>query len=201
AGGVGPATELGLALERADRAAAQRLERVERHAAEQALVIETIPDPLLLIDARGRVALANREARRQFGEQIVGRDLSVVIRHPEILASVRHALAGEPGDDVEIGIAAPVERVFNVRVEPLAGVGPAAASSSAAGGGSALMLFVDLSSIRRAEQMRVDFIANVSHELRTPLATLLGFIETLQGPARDDVDARDRFLEIMKSQV
>src|SRR3546814_10671536 len=62
------------------------------------------------------------------------------------------------------------------------------------------MLFVDLSLIRRAEQMRVDFIANVSHELRTPLATLLGFIETLQGPARDDADARDRFLDIMKSQ-
>jgi two-component system phosphate regulon sensor histidine kinase PhoR len=62
------------------------------------------------------------------------------------------------------------------------------------------MLFVDLSSIRRAEQMRVDFVANVSHELRTPLATLLGFIETLQGPARDDAEARDRFLEIMKAQ-
>src|SRR3546814_13844359 len=81
-----------------DGAAAQRLERVERLAAEQALVIESIPDPLLVFDALGGVAQANREARRQFGEQIAGRDLSTVIRHPEILASVRRALAGDPGE-------------------------------------------------------------------------------------------------------
>lgn len=202
-GEIGPAAELVLALERADRSAAQRIEQTRQHAEALALVIESIPDPLLLIDARGRVARANREARRQFGQQIVDRDLSTVVRHPEILATVRRALAGGAGGDVEIGIAAPVERVFNVRIESLGGEPGSDGSSGGdeeAGGASALMLFVDLSSIRRAEQMRVDFVANVSHELRTPLATLLGFIETLQGPARDDADARDRFLDIMKSQ-
>ncbi len=191
-GEVGAASELALALERADRRAQDWIDRLAQRSQAQALVIETIPDPLLLIDARGRVDQANGAARRQFGQQIVDRDLSTVIRHPDVLATVRRALAGEAGGDVEIAIAAPVERVFNVRIEALA--------SDGRGGAAALMLFVDLSAIRRAEQMRVDFVANVSHELRTPLATLLGFIETLQGPARDDPDARDRFLEIMKSQ-
>lgn len=191
-GEAGAVADLALALERADRRTLEWMARAGSLSEARALVIDTIPDPLLLIDERGRVSQANREARRQFGQQIVDRDLSTVLRHPEILATVRRALAGGQGGDVEIGLAAPVERVFNVRVESLNKGGP--------GGAAALMLFVDLSSIRRAEQMRVDFVANVSHELRTPLATLLGFIETLQGPARDDAEARDRFLEIMKAQ-
>src|SRR3546814_13424091 len=49
--------------------------------------------------------------------------------------------------------------------------------------------------------MRVDFVANASHELRTPLATLIGFIETLEGPAVEDADARRRFLAIMRGEA
>lgn len=203
-GDVGPVAAVILAMERADRRALDWVDRGLRLSDARALVIQSIPDPLLLIDGRGRVAQANREARRQFGQQIVDRDLATVIRHPVVLATVRRALAGQPGGDVEIALAAPVERVFNVRIEALQAAGPegeqANVAASGPGGAAALMLFVDLSSIRRAEQMRVDFVANVSHELRTPLATLLGFIETLQGPARDDADARDRFLDIMKAQ-
>ena len=192
-GDTGAAAELAMALERADRRGLAWIESLQRRAASRAAVIEAIPDPLLLIDPRGRVTLANREARRLFGDQIAERDLSTVIRHPEVLATVKRALAGGPGGEVEIALAAPVQRVFNVRVESLGDDAGAEATT-------ALMLFVDLTAVRRAEQMRVDFVANVSHELRTPLATLLGFIETLQGPARDDVDARDRFLDIMKGQ-
>ena len=73
-----------------------------------------------------------------------------------------------------------------------------------AGAGSAdtvaILTFHDMTAIKRSEQMRADFVANASHELRTPLATLLGFIETLRGPARDDAEARDRFLSIMHDQ-
>ena len=60
------------------------------------------------------------------------------------------------------------------------------------------MTFNDLTPLRRVEEMRADFIANASHELRTPLAALLGFIETLQGTAKDDAVARDKFLAIMQ---
>ncbi|HEY6335293.1 MAG TPA: ATP-binding protein, partial [Alphaproteobacteria bacterium] len=59
----------------------------------------------------------------------------------------------------------------------------------------------DLTAEKRTEQMRADFVANASHELRTPLATLLGFIETLQGPASQDARARERFLAIMQYQA
>jgi two-component system, OmpR family, phosphate regulon sensor histidine kinase PhoR len=64
-----------------------------------------------------------------------------------------------------------------------------------------LMTFHDLTPLRRVEEMRADFVANASHELRTPLAALSGFIETLQGSARDDAKARERFLPIMQEQA
>ena len=63
------------------------------------------------------------------------------------------------------------------------------------------MTIHDLTPLRRVEEMRADFVANASHELRTPLASLSGFIETLQGPAREDAAARERFLAIMKQQA
>jgi two-component system phosphate regulon sensor histidine kinase PhoR len=64
-----------------------------------------------------------------------------------------------------------------------------------------LMTFHDQTPLRRVEEMRADFVANASHELRTPLAALSGFIDTLQGPAKDDAKARERFLGIMHGQA
>jgi two-component system phosphate regulon sensor histidine kinase PhoR len=64
-----------------------------------------------------------------------------------------------------------------------------------------LLCFMDITDLEAASQMRRDFVANVSHELRTPLTALIGFIETLRGPARDDAGARDRFLSIMEGEA
>jgi two-component system phosphate regulon sensor histidine kinase PhoR len=59
----------------------------------------------------------------------------------------------------------------------------------------------DLTREQQLERMRADFVANASHELRTPLASLLGFIDTLQGAARNDASARDKFLSLMRTQA
>ena len=80
-------------------------------------------------------------------------------------------------------------------------VAPIALGGDADRAGVVVITVHDLTPIRRVEEMRADFVANVSHELRTPLAALTGFIETLQGPARDDPAARERFLGIMQTQA
>jgi len=90
----------------------------------------------------------------------------------------------------------PVERWYDVSITSLSLEGRGHIHSPAI-----LLLFQDLTPLRRSEQMRADFVANASHELRTPLAALLGFIETLQGPARDDAAAREKFLHIMLAQA
>ena len=88
----------------------------------------------------------------------------------------------------EITMPGPMNRNYSALVEPLGKQG-------------ALIVLHDLTPVRMGERMRADFVANVSHELRTPLSSLLGFVETLRGPARDDKDAQDKFLTIMHEQA
>jgi len=102
-------------------------------------------------------------------------------------------LAGGAGRMVEFDLGSPIERHLSARIDPL----PARTED----GVVLLVSLHDLTAVKRAEQMRADFVANASHELRTPLSTLVGFIETLQGPAADDEDARIKFLGIMQQQA
>ncbi len=85
------------------------------------------------------------------------------------------------------------ETVFRVTIRPLDG--------AVSGAGGVLVHFQDVTHLREAEEMRRDFVANVSHELRTPLTAILGFIETLKGPARNDTAAQERFLGIMEDEA
>jgi two-component system phosphate regulon sensor histidine kinase PhoR len=154
-------------------------------------VLQALPDPVLLVDSERHVVQANAAAESQFGRHAVGRDLSAMVRHPALIDAVESVLEGEAGREIELIFPVPVERVLRARVEPLAGETDQPL---------ALIAFQDMTAARRTDQMRADFVANVSHELRTPLASLIGFIETLQGPARDDPEAHERFLAIMQQQ-
>jgi two-component system phosphate regulon sensor histidine kinase PhoR len=159
--------------------------------AELTPILSGLPDPVLVLDRRGAVAAFNEQARAVLGEIKVGEPVSFALRTPDVLAAVRGA--GATPRTVLYVERVPVERwreahVARVRVGP---EGPEAI----------VLALRDLTEQRRSERMRGDFVANVSHELRTPLASLLGFIETLQGPARNDPAARDRFLEIMRTQA
>lgn len=191
--GIGETSELAAALTRLFRTTADRRTQLQALNERHVSIIDNIPDPLLFLNAKGRVQSMNKAARDRFGGRIMGRELSHVTRDPGLLEAGNAVLAGGGHRIVEISISDPVYRVFNVRVEALPGQQEEQRT--------ALVMFRDLTEIRRIESMRVDFVANVSHELRTPLATLHGFIETLRGPARDDLEAHDRFLEIMDEQT
>mgnify|MGYP000389201010 CR=1 FL=1 len=156
-------------------------------------VLAGLPDPLLMIDTHGRAVGANPAAKTLFGARLVGRDLATVLRQPELLQAVDEVLAGAADREVEFTTTGEIEQHFSAHVARLPERGP--------DGAVAVCSLHDITTIKRAEQMRADFVANASHELRTPLSSLLGFIETLQGPAKDDADARDRFLAIMLEQA
>ena len=151
--------------------------------------LEALPTPLLLVTDERTIVRANRAAEALLGTDIAGRDLAAVLRSPTLLEAVEEASHGLTRRELEFSLAHPVERTFLVHVEAL----PEPASD----GSRIVIALVDQTAARRMDQMRADFVANASHEIRTPLATLIGFIETLQGPARDDAAARERFLAIM----
>ncbi|WP_342106944.1 ATP-binding protein [Methylobacterium sp. SI9] len=164
----------------------------QRHAVADALLAH-VPDPVILVDRRTRVVEANPAARALLPALHHARPLSFALRDPEVLDGIEAVLSSGLPRRVALSTRVPTERTFEVQIGAL----PMPDGS----GVSALLFLRDLTSARRLEAMRVDFVANASHELRTPLATLIGFIETLQGPARDDAQARERFLEIMRVQA
>ncbi len=159
-----------------------------------ATVLDRMPDPVLILDRAGRIDGANDAAKRLLGTEIEGRDLAVAMRQPAVLDSVQLVLRGEQESaEVEVHETAPPERWLQARIFSL---GPDRDE-----GPAAVLALYDLTAIKKADEMRADFVANVGHELRTPLATLVGFIETLRGPARGDPEARERFLGIMAQQA
>jgi two-component system phosphate regulon sensor histidine kinase PhoR len=158
-------------------------------------VIAGLPDPVVALDGEGRVLAHNERARRLAPALRQGEPVSLALRMPELIEAVSRAYASGDEQRVEYSERVPLDRWFELIVMPVR------RAASAERPDLVLMTFHDLTPLRRVEEMRADFVANASHELRTPLAALSGFIETLQGPARDDVKARDRFLAIMHDQA
>ena len=149
-------------------------------------VFERLPDPLMLLDNSGRVLFANSAMRTVVGVGPENKHISSLLRTPTVLEAIeRTTSTGEPAS-IEFTVPVPVERHYQAYVARV--TSPPAVTT---------LLLHDMTAIRRTEQMRADFVANASHELRTPLAAVSGFIDTLKGHARDDVEARDRFLDIM----
>jgi len=157
-------------------------------------VVDAIPTAALALDAAGSVVHHNRLVAELFPRIRNGLPMSQVSRNPDLIAAVDRALATEDRIDVELIERVPVERRVSATVSRL---GRSTAPSSP----HLLVTFRDLTEQDRLAQMRADFIANASHELRTPLASLRAFVETLQGPAREDAIARERFLRLMASQA
>jgi two-component system phosphate regulon sensor histidine kinase PhoR len=164
----------------------------------EAAFLDSIPEPVILVDHQRNVLAANRASEAEIGVTYAGRALALSLRHPSALAAVDRVLAEGRQRTVEVTILAPTERTFNLIVAPL---DAAALAVEGEGKQGVVLVFHDVTAERRAEQMRADFVANASHELRSPLSALVGFIETLRGPARDDLEARERFLEIMSVEA
>jgi two-component system phosphate regulon sensor histidine kinase PhoR len=154
-------------------------------------MIASLPDAAIVLDRDTRVIAFNSAARVIAPALARGAVASLALRVPEVVEAVRDVAACREPRSVEFSQRVPIDRWFAAHVRPL----------GAAPSGMMLLVFHDLTPVHRAEIMRADFIANASHELRTPLAAITGFIDTLQGPARDDPDARTRFLGIMQAQA
>ncbi len=158
--------------------------------------LEGLPDPALVLSASGNILLVNRKAIEVFEELKPGRHVSGVIRNPRMLDAINRVRSGEPSHTVIYSERVPVERHMAATIAWV-GVSDRPTNDSPA----LLISLRDLTEQERLEQMRADFVAYASHELKTPLASVIGFIETLQGRAKDDPEARERFLGIMLRQA
>jgi two-component system phosphate regulon sensor histidine kinase PhoR len=165
-------------------------------AAAVSALVAGMPDPAVLLDRAGRVLHLNAAAA-QLAPALRKNELAqFALRSPEIISALREAIATTESRRATYLDHVPVDRWMELIITPVPVPGLFGGTEKCM-----LMTFHDQTPLRRVEEMRADFVANASHELRTPLAALSGFIDTLQGPARDDAKARERFLGIMHTQA
>ncbi len=175
-------------IERLTRTLASRTSQTERELRATESIVDRLPDPLLILGADRSPRLANEAARAAFGG-----DIPAVLRHPGLRAAIDRAFASGNPQTADLAVPVPVLREVQATVLLI--------DPPLADGGRAIVVLSDRTRERAVERTRADFVANASHELRTPLASLMGFIETLQGPAADDPPAQRRFLGIMAEQA
>jgi len=149
------------------------------------------PMPCAFIGDDGRIAAINPALSALFGAEVLRRHYITAFRQPALIDQIEAAAGDRQGRETQyLGRAGGRDTSYKVTISPLEGAGQ-----------GMLIFFEDLTHLEEAGERRSEFVANVSHELRTPLTAIAGFIETLRGPARDDPEARDRFLDIMAREA
>jgi two-component system phosphate regulon sensor histidine kinase PhoR len=166
----------------------RRIEELSRDRARMGAILTGMVEGVLVVDGRGRLQMVNRAAQHMLrvDETAVGRPYVEVIRHPDIAAQLATALGGEEVDSRELALVRDPGRTFVARAAPV----------ESTGGGGAVLVLHDITDLRRADQIRRDFVANVSHELRTPLTAIRGYAEALLDEPPDP-ESTKRFLEII----
>ena len=157
-------------------------------------MLDAMALPALVIGQADRIIAANTDARTLIGQDVTGRNYVTMLRQPALLDVVEATLKDQAVRRARyLSHDGAQDTTFEVSARYVTDTGTVPA-------GGVLLVFQDISQIEHSGQMRRDFVANVSHELRTPLTSLMGFIETLRGPARDDAEASARFLDIMQAE-
>jgi len=174
----------------------ETIEAPGNRLAEVAATLAALDIPVMVLSGDASVLYQNRAAEKAFGEAAIGAHMSARLRSPGILDMVSETIATNAPNQIEHSERLPSERVYIVRSAPVEFDEQQPADER-----FFVLSFRDISEVRRIDRMRSDFVANASHELRTPLASLRGFIETIQGPAKNDGKAQERFLGIMLDQA
>ena len=154
------------------------------------LILEAMQQGVMVLDRKGRVSLTNSSMVRvlETDRDLTGRTPLEVFRRPELESAVQAGLRGEASVPLELATAN--GRILQANIAPV----PAAAGEV----DSVVVVFHDLTDIRRTEKMRRDFVANVSHEFKTPLTSIRGYAETLLSGAKDDPGIAQDFLETIE---
>ncbi|MBO6758413.1 MAG: two-component sensor histidine kinase [Roseibium sp.] len=165
------------------------------------VTVDALASPCFVADGRGITRYVNKAAAKYYGGVRPGDPLSFSLRAPSLLEAFDRVCSTGSAERITWTDKVPTEAWFEAHLAPIYMPGSAGAQDRSGPPDFVLVVVADLTEQRRLERMRTDFVANASHELRTPLASLTGFIETLQGPAKEDPEARDRFLGIMAQQA
>jgi two-component system phosphate regulon sensor histidine kinase PhoR len=180
--------EIARAMDGAVRELGRRVDELSRDRTRMVAILASMVEGVLVVDEQGRVQHVNDQARRmlRIDHDAINRTYVEAIRHPGIVGEIKTVLSGQQTQGLEFSLVRDVSRTLVARVAPVV----------SAGRGAVLVLH-DITDLRRADQIRRDFVANVSHELRTPLTAIKGYVEALLDEP-DDPESRRHFLDIIQ---
>ena len=172
----------------------QKADGLEAQSISDAAVLDTLPDPIMMIDRSGNILGANLSSRNMFGDKITDKNVENLFASNNFINAVNRVLKKESeSENLIFYVDEPVNQKFYAHIKQL--------PWQSKGRAVAVISLYDMTKAMRIEKMQSDFVANASHELRTPLAIISGFIETLLTSAKDDAEAREKFLKIMQDQA
>lgn len=171
-----------------------KADALKAKAVSDTAVLDTLPDPILMMERTGNILEANSSSKILLGDRIVGKNTEEIFKSDRMIEALSKVIKEKSdSESVAFYMPEPINKKIYAHIKRL----PWTPISRA----FAVISLYDLTKAIKLEKMQSDFVANASHELRTPLAVITGFIETLQTTAKDDPDARDQFLKIMAGQA
>ncbi len=170
----------------------RQVQALSEAQAQQAALFDSMAEGFLLLDARGRIQMSNRAFKELFAisAELPGRTVLEVVRLHELADLVARLVREDRVLGYELRHHGDTTRCIEVN----------AASIRDSSGGllGTVLVFHDLTRVKRLEESSSDLVANVSHELRTPISMIKGYVETLLSGAKDDPAALTRFLGIIE---
>ena len=185
--------QLSEALGRLQQSWEHKRQEMETVITEREILVDTLPDILIMTNDDKEIVRTNRAARDIFGQNLAKRSLYDIIPNDKLMNAITAVIGDLRGQEIEFQLSEPIPRDFQAIIERF--------PIPSEGGITIIVALTDITGQKRVQRMRADFVANASHEIRTPLASIIGFIETLRGPAKDDPAARDEFLRVMADQA
>ena len=155
--------------------------------------VAALPDPSLMISEHLVVLASNEEMNLLLEARPVGQHFTTFFRTPVVIEAVQKAFAVGAKSNVKFSLRNPSSRSFDAHISVVLATHKQQKT--------VLLILRDLTYEEQVERMRADFVANVSHELRTPLASISGFIETIQGAAKNDPASHEKFFGLMQAQA
>ena len=170
-----------------------KTDALEAEAMSDAAVLDTLPDPVLMIDRSGNILGANLAARKLFDDNLTDQNIGDVFVSQHFITAAQKVLNKQSESENLIFYLEPTKQKIYAHIKSLPWFSK--------GRAVAVVSLYDLTKAAKIEKLQSDFVANASHELRTPLSVIAGFIETLQTTAKNDDAAREQFLAIMAEQA
>jgi len=165
----------------------------KREEKTKRVIIDELEDQFFALNKFNIIKYANPSALKRFGSSLIDKNISSVIRKPELIENIEKAIIENKTKNIDVEIDLPSYQFYKIYIIP----GPTHLFTEP---DSVVLFFKDFTEITKAQKFKTDFVANVSHELRTPLMAIKGSLETIEGPASDDEKAKKKFMKIIIDQ-